>query len=119
MHEEHTHHFKQYGVIDATTGSVFLPQFKAPYIGMAHPYTLLIAVGDYDVKDEKRCRRPEPDPYAIAKYAQARREDCNDYHPEASLRDGGAGLVRLFDVARGMSETIAIDVQVYIIRLTM
>ena len=73
---------------------------------MAHPYTLPVAVGGYDIKDEKRWRRPEQDPYAIANYAQARREDGNDYLPETSLREGGVGLVRLFDVARGMAQRV-------------
>ena len=61
LHEEYKHLFKQYGQINITTGSVFLPQFHPQYIGMVHPYTLPIAVGGYDVPGEKRWRRPEQD----------------------------------------------------------
>ena len=94
LHEEYKHLFKQYGQFDITTGSVFLPQFRPQYIGMVHPYTLPIAVGGYDVPGKKRWRRPELDLNALEKYKAD------------SSRSGGVGLVKLFDVTRGLPQRI-------------
>ena len=94
LHEEYKHLFKQYGQFDITTGSVFLPQFQPQYIGMVHPYTLPIAVGGYDVPGQKRWRRPELDLNAL------------QYYKKDSFRSGSVGLVKLFDVARGLPQRI-------------
>ena len=94
LHEEHKHLFKQYGQFDITTGSVFLPQFRPQYIGMVHPYTLPIAVGGYDIPGQKRWRRPELNMDALAEYQK-------DPH-----QTGSVGLVKLFDVTRGLPQRI-------------
>ena len=94
LHEEHKHLFKQYGQFDITTGSVFLPQFRPQYIGMVHPYTLPIAVGGYDIPGQKRWRRPELNMDALGEYQK-------DPH-----QTGSVGLVKLFDVTRGLPQRI-------------
>ena len=94
LHEEHKHLFKQYGQFDITTGSVFLPQFRPQYIGMVHPYTLPIAVGGYDIPGQKRWRRPELNLDALGEYQK-------DPH-----QTGSVGLVKLFDVTRGLPQRI-------------
>ena len=94
MHEEYRSVFQQYGTMHVTTGSVFLQQFRSSYIGMAHPYTLPFAVGGYDVVGQKRWRRPEIE----AESSQGTARD--------SCTDGGAGLVKLFDLTRGLPQRI-------------
>ena len=94
LHEEHKHLFKQYGQFDITTGSVFLPQFRPQYIGMVHPYTLPIAVGGYDIPGQKRWRRPELNLHAVEEYRRS------------SNQTGSVGMVRLFDVTRGLPQRI-------------
>ena len=94
LYEEFKHLFKQYGQFDITTGSVFLPQFRPQYIGMVHPYTLPIAVGGYDVPGQKRWRRPELNLNAHEEYQAD------------SSRSGSVGLVKLFDVTRGLPQRI-------------
>ena len=61
---------------------------------MVHPYTLPIAVGGYDVPGQKRWRRPELDLNAL------------QYYKKDSFRSGSVGLVKLFDVARGLPQRI-------------
>ena len=94
LHEEYKHLFMQYGRLDITTGSVFLPQFHPQYIGMVHPYTIPIAVGGYDVPGQKRWRRPELDVDTLQNYKKD------------AIHSGGVGLVKLFDVTRGLPQRI-------------
>ena len=96
LHEEQKYLFKQYGRLDIVTGSVFLPQFRPQYIGMVHPYTVPIAVGGYDIPGQKRWRRPELNLHAVEEYQ----------NQKGSHQTGSVGMVRLFDVARGLPQRI-------------
>ena len=57
-HDEHAYVFSRYQTVDVQTGSTTLNQFVPWYLGMAHPYTLLAAVGGWDVPG-KEWRRPQ------------------------------------------------------------
>ena len=94
MHEEYKHLFAEHGTVDIQTGNVFLPQFKPQYLGMTHPYALPIAVGGYDIVGEPRWRRQELELHAL-----------QDFSP-GTFADGQVGMVRLFDVARGLPQRI-------------
>ena len=94
IHEEYKYLFAQYGQVNITTGSTFLPQFRPQYIGMVHPYTLPKAVGGYDVPGEPRWRRPELNFHNLQP------------PPGQSLSTGNAGLVKLFDLTRGLPQRI-------------
>ena len=96
LHEEQKYLFKQYGRLDIVTGSVFLPQFRPQYIGMVHPYTVPIAVGGYDIPGQKRWRRPDLNLHALEEYQ----------YQKGSHQTGSVGMVRLFDVTRGLPQRI-------------
>ena len=86
------------------TGSQMQDQFRAPYLGMAHPFTLPVAVGGYDVPGKPRWRRPtdnevEKLPSMIA-----------HAWPKAFVRthgaETGAAPVRLSDLTRGLPQRV-------------
>ena len=58
-HEEHGNVLARYQNIEIQSGSTMMDQFHALYLGPAHPYTLPVAVGGYDVPRRARWRRPE------------------------------------------------------------
>ena len=49
IHEHYKQVLAQYGNMEISTGTSFVDQFKPWYLGMAHPYTIPVAVGGYDV----------------------------------------------------------------------
>ena len=61
VHENYKQVFAKYGTLDIEKGSTLTPQFHPWYLGMAHPFTLPLAVGGYDVPQQARWRRPEDD----------------------------------------------------------
>ena len=46
--------FARYQTLEVSTGSVLLDQFQPQYLGLAHPFTLPLAVGGYDVPGKER-----------------------------------------------------------------
>ena len=51
--------FARYQTMEITTGATLLDQFQPQYLGLAHPFTLPLAVGGYDVPGKQRWRRPD------------------------------------------------------------
>ena len=96
-HENYQHVFAKYSSFEIQTSSKMISQFLPWYIGMAHPFTLPLAVGGYDVPYQPRWRRPEnddiPKPRAIL-------ASC------LYSRVGPACKVQLFDIARGLPQRI-------------
>ena len=60
-HHEHESIFARYQTVEVATGSSLLDQFQPQYLGLAHPFTLPLAVGGYDVPGKPRWRRPDSD----------------------------------------------------------
>ena len=58
MHEEHANILARYQTLEIMTGSTMLDQFQSQYLGMAHPFTMPLAVGSYDVPGKPRWRKP-------------------------------------------------------------
>ena len=103
IHENYKQVFAQYGTFKIDTGSTFVDQFKPWYLGMAHPYTIPVAVGGYDVPHQERWRRPEDEsiPYPRAHLA--------NWMPKCSPAHSAIGLackVRLFDITRSLPQRI-------------
>ena len=95
IHENYQRAFAQFGDLKIATGSEFVDQFKPWYLGMAHPYTMPLAVGGYDVPHEPRWRRPEDDdvPFPRTRFP--------NWVPNAMAKHseiGPACRVKLFDI---------------------
>jgi len=59
VYEEHGNILARYQQLDITTGSTMLDQYLPQYLGYAHPFTMPVAAGGYDVKGKRRWRRPD------------------------------------------------------------
>jgi hypothetical protein len=103
IHENYRRAFAQFGDFEISTGSEFVDQFKAWYLGMAHPFTMPLAVGGYDVPHEPRWRRPEDDDIPFP------RSRCSNWMPKAMAKHsevGPACRVKLFDITRSLPQRI-------------
>ena len=117
MHEKYREIFAKYGTIPIETGTKMLEQFKPWYIGMAHPFTLPMAVGGYDVPHMERWRRPEDDEVqrkplfrTLGEYSLGgtpiRCEMSACACQERHVTPGPACRVKLFDITRGLPQRI-------------
>ena len=59
IHENYQNVFAKFGTYKIETEDKMVSEFHPWYLGMAHPFTLPLAVGGYDVPFQPRWRRPE------------------------------------------------------------
>ena len=58
-HHDQVGVFGRYQTVERFAGATLLDQFQPQYLGLAHPFTLPLAVGVYDVPGKQRWRRPD------------------------------------------------------------
>jgi hypothetical protein len=87
--------------MDMQTGSTMLDQFQPQYIGLAHPFTLPIAVGGPDIDGKERWRRPAAKDILAETRAQRRPDGTG-----STERDAEAAYVKLYDITRGLPQRI-------------
>ena len=90
----------RYQTLEVTTGNTLLDQFQPQYLGLAHPFTLPVAVGGYDIPKKTRWRRPDTERLALqggVPIADTRFSK----QPQVS-----AAQVKLFDITRSLSRRI-------------
>ena len=110
VHEEHANVLARYQTLEVHTGSTMMRQFKPQYLGLAHPWTLPIAVGGYDIPgDKERWRRPswnDLQPDEDEHEAEHDRIAPLDDPYLRTLNQVGAARVKLFDVTRSLPRRI-------------
>ena len=95
-----------------------VPQFHSWYLGMAHPFTLPLAVGGYDIPHQDRWRRPEDNSIPSPSVKQTNWfTSCQSNIDQDSTavvgrtayghdKIGPACKVKLYDLTRGMPQRI-------------
>ena len=90
------------------TGGTMVSQFHPWYLGMAHPFTLPLAVGGYDVPHHPRWRRPEnsdiPFPRSLMPDWSEPFRGCVPDPRHGQI--GPACTVKLVDITRGLPQRI-------------
>ena len=100
VHEEHASILARYQTLEIKTGSEMLKQFRPQYLGMAHPYTLPVAVGGCDIPGHPRWRRP------TAQEVEERPVAIEDPFFSENNCQVGAAKVQIFDLARSLPRRI-------------
>ena len=106
VHEEHGSVLARYQAVEIQTGSSMMDQFHPQYLGLAHPFTLPVAVGGYDIPGRKeRWRRPlqaQLTPSATPGSGGLRLE--NAYFKAQQQVE--PARVKLFDITRGLPSRV-------------
>ena len=105
VHEEHATILARYQTVEITTGSTMLDQFQPQYLGMAHPFTMPLAVGSYDVPGKPRWRRPTEEQLAAERLSDIGCPvlQCSFTKSQAQV---APAHVKLFDMTKGMARRV-------------
>ena len=108
VHENYKSIFAKYGNVNIQPSTKMINHFHPWYLGMAHPFTLPLAVGGYDVPHQPRWRRPEDDDIPFPRVSLSswfkNCKECDGQHLHD--RVGPACKVQLFDITRGLPQRI-------------
>ena len=102
-HEEHANILARYQTLEVTTGSTMMDQFQPQYLGLAHPFTMPLAVGGYDVPGKPRWRRPSVERLAAEPSGSRPVLACALFKRQ---RQAAAATVKLEDMVSGMPRRI-------------
>ena len=109
VHEEHGNVLARYQTMEVTTGAELMNQFQPFYLGVAHPFTMPMAVGGYDVPGKDRWRRPVWEDISTGVRGTHRREANNIPLVDDFLRmqdQVEPAKVKLFDLTRGLPRRV-------------
>jgi len=102
-YEEHGNVLARFQTIEIQTGSTMLDQHLPQYLGFAHPFTMPVAVGGYDVRGKPRWRRPSATDLNAATGRGQLRLQTDLFRSQQQVE---AAQVELVNFTRGMARRI-------------